>query len=191
MAIEGLYKIFDHWHKEGTVYIYSDPHFNEDEDLRIVFPNRPSAEEQIKMINSKVGRKDHLIILGDLGDIDCVKKLRGHKILIKGNHDLGLSNYQDIFEEVYGGPLMISEKILLSHEPINISWAFNIHGHDHNQKGENKKGHLNCCADVIGYSPINFNQFIKSGKLKECESLHRSTIDKATERAQKGGKRHA
>ena len=185
--IQGLYKCFDHWHREGTVWLYSDTHFNEDEDLRVPFPNRPSAEEQIKLINSKVGRKDHLILLGDVGDIECARKLRGHKILIKGNHDSGLSNYEDVFEEVYGGPLMISEKIILSHEPIDVPYLFSIHGHNHNQKGKDKLGHLNCCSDVIGYTPINFNQFVKSGRLKECESIHRQTIDDATKRARKRG----
>lgn len=179
--IEGLYKCFEHWHREGTVWLYSDTHFNEDSDIRVAFPNRPSAEEQIKLINSKVGRKDHLILLGDVGDIECARKLRGHKILIKGNHDGGLSNYEDVFEEVYGGPLMIGERIILSHEPLDIGWAFNIHGHTHNITVD-RKGHLCVCADVMGYTPVNFNQFVKSGRLKEVTLLHRSTIDKATEK---------
>ena len=179
--IEGLYKCFDHWHKEGTVWLYSDTHFNEDEDLRVPFPNRPSAEEQIKMINSKVGRKDHLILLGDVGDIECARQLRGHKILIKGNHDVGLSNYEDVFEEVYGGPLMIGERIILSHEPLDINWAFNIHGHTH-LLSTARSGHLCVCSDVIGYTPVNFNQFVKSGRLKEVIPLHRLTINKATEK---------
>lgn len=182
--IEGLYSIFDHWHKEGTVWLYSDPHFNTDEDLRIAFPDRPIAEEQIKMINSKVGRKDHLIILGDIGDIESAAQLRGHKVLIKGNHDGGLSNYEDIFDEVYGGPLIIGERIILSHEPLDIKWAFNIHGHTHLSSFD-RPGHLCVCSDVIHYTPINFNQFIKSGRLKEITPLHRSTIDTATERKKK------
>jgi calcineurin-like phosphoesterase family protein len=179
--IEGLYKCFDHWHKQGTVWLYSDTHFNEDEDLHVPFPNRPSAEEQIRLINSKVGRKDTLILLGDVGDIECARKLRGYKILIKGNHDLGLSNYEDVFDEVYGGPLMIGEKIILSHEPLDISWAFNIHGHTHCVEF-NRKGHLCVCSDFINYTPVNFNQFVKSGRLREVTPMHRATIDKATER---------
>lgn len=179
--IEGLYKIFDHWHQEGTVWLYSDPHFNDDEDIRVCFPHRPAAADQIKMINSKVGKKDHLILLGDIGDIECVRQLRGHKVLVMGNHDAGLSNYTDIFEEVYSGPIMISEKIILSHEPLAINWAFNIHGHTHCSTFD-RPGHLCVCSDVIEYIPINFNQFVKSGRLKEATPLHRSTIDKATER---------
>lgn len=179
--IKGLYKIFDHWHMEGTVWIYSDPHFNQDEDILVSFPDRPAAQEHIKLINSKVGKKDHLILLGDIGDIECVQQLRGHKILIKGNHDSGLSNYEDVFDEVYGGPLMIGEKLILSHEPLSIDWAYNIHGHDHNGFAFTK-GHMNVCADVIGYCPVSLNTFVKSGKLKEVVSIHRDTIDKATKR---------
>lgn len=182
--IQGLYKIFDHWHQQGTVWLYSDPHFNEDEDLRGPFPGRPTAEEQVKMINSKVGRKDTLILLGDVGDPEVAKKLRGYKVLICGNHDAGASNYADIFDEVYTGPLMIGEKIILSHEPLDIDWAFNIHGHTHTIT-KDKKGHLCVCSDVIGYTPVNFNQFVKSGRLKEVETIHRSTIDTATERKAK------
>ena len=99
--IESLYEPFKtEWSAEGTVWLYSDPHFDEDEDLRIAFPHRPIAEEQVKMINSKVGKKDHLILLGDIGSIEWARKLRGHKILIAGNHDIGLSAYKDVFEYV-------------------------------------------------------------------------------------------
>ena len=173
---------------QGTVWLYSDPHFDSDEDLRLGFPNRPSAEEQVKMINSKVGKCDHLILLGDVGNIEWAKKLRGHKWLICGNHDIGYTQYQDVFERVFSGPLMIGEKIILSHEPLDIDWAFNIHGHTHNIKKQ-QKGHLCVCSDVIGYVPVNFNQFVKSGRLREVESIHRTTIDMATARAKKRGYR--
>ena len=115
---------------KGTVWLYSDPHFG-DEELAVAFPERPTAEEQVRLINSKVGKADHLILLGDIGDIEYTRMLRGHKWLICGNHDIGYTKYQDVFERVFSGPLMIGEKIILSHEPLDISWAFNIHGHTH------------------------------------------------------------
>jgi hypothetical protein len=40
---------------------------------------------------------------------------------------------------------------------------------------------------VLGYIPVNFNQFVKSGRLKEITPLHRITIDKATTKARKRG----
>ena len=238
MAIQGLYKIFDHWHQEGTLWIFSDPHFD-DSDLEAGIHNRPSATEIVQRINAKCGRKDTLICLGDVGDIEYVKLLRAkRKILICGNHDAGRTNYERqvitqffskdlytkeqaldlmktmhpncrysiderkqldsffevsadnmLFDEVYEGPLMIAEKLILSHEPVDVPWAFNIHGHIHDSKHKNDKRHFNVCSDAIGYMPINMNQWMKQGYISHVESIHRTTIDKATERKKKRGGR--
>lgn len=181
--INCLYEPFKTELSTGTVFLYSDPHFDEDEDLRQAYPERPSSEEQVKRINSKVGKIDHIIFLGDIGNSKWIEKIRGHKWLIMGNHDKGLSNYTQYFDRIYEGPLMISEKIILSHEPLNIDWAFNIFGHCHDLSNYISGG-LNVCADVIDYTPINFNQFLKSGRLKEVVPLHRRTIDRAIVRKQ-------
>lgn len=187
--IEQFYEKFRHWSEQGTVWIYSDTHFG-DEELAAGVPGRPSAEEQVKMINSKVGRKDTLILLGDVGDIEYAKMLRGYKILVMGNHDAGASNYREVFDEVYEGPLFIGERILLSHEPIILPFCLNIHGHVHTSKVGLQKNELNVCSDVIEYQPVNMNQLMKSGILAHIDSIHRDTIDKATERKRKrGGKR--
>ena len=187
MALAGVYDIFnERWCKQ-TVWIYSDPHFG-DAELAAGIKGRPSDEEQIKMINSCVGRKDTIIFLGDIGDIECAKQIRGYKVLICGNHDVGHTVYQEVFDEVYSGPLMIGEKLLLSHEPVDVPWAYNIHGHDH--AGNLRKGHTNVCADVIGYKPINFNQWLREGHTSRIQTIHRETIDNATERKRKrGGKK--
>ena len=182
MALSGVYDLFnDKWCNQ-TVWIFSDPHFG-DTDIKKAYPNRPSDEELVKNINSKVGRKDTLILLGDIGDIEYAKQLRGYKVLIAGNHDAGMSNYSNVFKEVYSGALIIGEKLILSHEPVEIPWMFNIHGHDH--AGAKRKNHLNVCADAVGYFPINLNQYLKTGILSKVESIHRLTIDKATERKNK------
>lgn len=235
--IAGLYKIFDHWHEEGTLFIFSDPHFGDDE-LTTGIPNRPTAAEIVRCINAKCGRKDTLICLGDVGDVEYVRKLRAkRKVLIMGNHDAGRTNYERqvitqlfstllytkemayyavanaypgwritieeerdiitadgfmfwkvtadnmLFDEVYEGPLMIAEKLILSHEPVDVPWAYNIHGHDH--QGHKRKNHTNVCVDVTGYQPINMNQWMKSGAMARVETIHRDTIDKATVRARK------
>lgn len=184
MALPGIYKIFNDAWAGQTVWIMSDPHFG-DEDLRAGFPNRPTDEELVRRINAKCGRKDVLICLGDVGDIEFAKKLRGYKVLICGNHDVGATNYEGVFDEVYTGLLMIGEKILLSHEPVDVPWAVNIHGHDHT--GRRTKGRINVCLDANGYEPINMNQLLKSGIYKDIESIHRITIDGATKRAKKRG----
>ena len=186
MALPGLYDCFQHWGEKNAVWVISDTHFG-DKDIQKAFPNRPSDEELIKNINQKVGKTGTLLLLGDVGDIECAKQLKGYKVLICGNHDAGATNYKEVFDEIYTGALIIGEKLILSHEPVDIPWAFNLHGHDH--AGTKRKGHLNLCADVIGYTPINFNQFLKSGASSKIQTIHRETIDKATERKKKRGGR--
>ena len=244
--LPGIYDSFQHWgEKHQTIWIYSDPHFNDDE-LAGGIKDRPSAEEQVKRINAKCGRRDCLIILGDVGDIDYVRQLRAeYKVLVMGNHDVGATRYKReivkrvfdrdihpdkseirsimeqefpgwsihieeeyefhspferwivyadnlLFDEVYEGALMIGEKLILSHEPVDIPWAFNLHGHvhslPHGQKSHHR--HFNCCSDAISYNPINLNQWLKQGYLANIQTIHRTTIDNATKRkAKRGGKK--
>ena len=77
------------------------------------------------------------------------------------------------------GPLFISEKILLSHEPVyGLSWCLNIHGHDHNGIEPYAEGckHLNLAANVCGYTPVSLGQLIKEGILSDISSIHRQTM---------------
>ena len=244
-----LYKCFQHWSAGGSVYIYSDPHF-EDSDCKIMDAAWPAPVEQIAKINAKVHKGDTLIILGDIGNPEYIKKIKaGYKILISGNHDVGLTNYKktvtheikeifaecvdeekyeidvaierksfhkylyekypyakiniqeryefhspfhffdatiddNLFDEVYGGPLFISDKILLSHEPIDIPFGLNIHGHVHDGLGGLSKDNskYNVCSNCINYEPQNLSEIIKSGCLKNRDTIHRLTIDKATKK---------
>ena len=186
MNLPGIYPIFsDRWSKYQDIYLYSDPHFG-DKELQFAIANRPTDDEQIKRINSKVGKKSIFICLGDVGDITTAAQIRGYKILLLGNHDSGASNYKDVFDEVYSGPLMIGEKIILSHEPIEpCSWAMNLHGHLHDLRRKNDKFHYNVCADHINYTPVNFNYLLKTGLTSKIDSIHRQTIDEATVRNKK------
>lgn len=177
---KGLYDIFSHWFHEGKgqVWFYSDPHFGDDE-MKYIRKNYIGDEEQVKRINSKLGKWDTLVILGDIGDINFVPKLKGYKVLIQGNHDTGATNYKNIFDEVYEGTLLISPKVLLSHEPIDYPYAYNIHGHDHSG-WYSGNSHLNVCAEWIDYTPICWKQIQKSGVLKSIPDIHRLTIDNAS-----------
>ncbi len=222
-----LYPCFNKWLEFNNIWLISDPHFNDPEMVHLR-KNYISDEEQVKRINAKVGKKDLLICLGDVGDISFVSKLRaGYKVLIKGNHDdkgdayyqreiierfsnenmdeldkttfalAGVTGEQDIihkivrkytkvednhlFDEVYSGPIWIAEKILLSHEPIDIPYAFNIHGHDHSNWFDNGH-HLNLCVEHIDYTPVSLIKLIKDGTFSKVDSIHRMTIDRATEK---------
>ena len=240
--IDSLYSTFQEWTRNGSVWILSDPHFG-DSDCQLMDPNWISPEEQIRRINEKCGKNDTFICLGDVGDIEYIKKLNArHKILIKGNHDKGDSYYlrnltffektvsteedleyakeliknnrfnknsrtmntswthtrtngeviqhlrvqmdNSLFDEVYSGPLFISDKIVLSHSPLNFgdesSCFFNIHGHEHNLVY--RQNHLNVAANVIGYCPLNLGEIIKSGMLANIDNINKFVTAKAVER---------
>ena len=179
--IKSLYPPFQKWTETGTLWIYSDPHFSDPEMVHLR-KNYIGDDEQIAKINSKVGRKDTIIFLGDIGNEEMVRKIRGYKVLIMGNHDKGATNYTDIFNEVYEGPLFIAEKLLLSHEPIDLPFAFNIHGHDHSGWHGEDDHHLNVCAEHIDYAPVNVNKMLKKGILSKVDTIHRITIDRAVEK---------
>ena len=177
--IKTLYSPFRKWTETGTLWVYSDPHFS-DPEMVYLRKNYIGDDEQIARINSKVGKKDTIIFLGDIGNEEMVRKIRGYKVLIMGNHDKGTSNYADIFDEVYEGPLFIAEKLILSHEPIDLPFAVNVHGHEHRYILRDR--HLNVCAEHIDYYPVNLDREIKRGLLSKAESIHRITIDRATEK---------
>lgn len=113
-----------------------------------------------------------LFILGDFGDTSQLYKLdmmrykwRIWVIYVYGNHD-SRSDYEKFWvhcDEVYLRPHYISDRVIVSHEPI---WPVpyghvNIHGHLHNAV-------LDCpqslCASihVIGYQPFSWKKVCKA-----------------------------
>lgn len=174
--IKSLYPIFQRWSDKGSVWIISDTHFD-DEDRDIMGYNI-STQEHVEIIKRKVCKNDTLIHLGDVGNPEYFKNIKGYKVLILGNHDQSASKFKPYFDEIYTGPLFVGEKILLSHEPINMgAIAFNIHGHDHNPDNDWSYNHMNFAANVVGYEPQNLGALIKEGWFSNVEGIHRLTID--------------
>lgn len=183
--IQSLYEPFKHWSYCGSVWLISDPHF-EDSDTKLMNPNWIDVEDHIKIINNMVHKNDTLICLGDCGNIERFNDIKcENRILIKGNHDdKGNYKYTEYFKEVYKGALFISDKILLSHEPIyGLKFCTNIHGHEHN--GEHyytdiEGGrHINIASDVVGYIPFNLGKEINNGIIANIPTIHRLAIDRA------------
>ncbi len=189
--IETLYDCFKHWSEKGSVYIYSDPHFA-DEEMKYLRKNYIGDEEQIARINSVAHKNDTLIILGDCGDLDYIDRLKaGYKVLVMGNHDESIKEARKHFDEVYSGALIIAQKIMLSHEPLYVKGVMNNHGHDHSYREiycsseYTAMAHMNLCAERIDYTPFNLGKFIKEGGLSHIDSIHRLTIDNATQKKEK------
>ena len=182
--IPTLYEPVRHWSDGGSVYILSDLHFDDD-DCQYMNPGWITPQEQVVIINNMVMKNDTFVCLGDIGNPEYLKDIKARKkILILGNHD-AKGAYKKYFDEIYTGPLFIADKILLSHEPVyGLPWCLNIHGHDHNGVEPYKEGckHINLAANVCGYTPLNLGNMIKEGLLAEIPSIHRMTIDRASEK---------
>ena len=233
-----LYNIFNHWYHGGVIWIISDTHF-EDDDCLLMDRHWITPDEQVALINAKVGKKDTLIHLGDVGNINYIKQLKGYKVLVTGNHDQGATIYQKkwgievnhkylntidpkaleyvndkwfdtyeeaqaykdeleadfvakfnvidnkLFDEVYDGPLFINEKIMLSHEPIELPFGINIHGHNHSGPKKillNGFVSINMAANVCKYTPERLDKLIEGCKVND---LHRITVDWATKNSLK------
>ena len=229
-----LYPCFKHWEEKNTIWVYSDPHFG-DEQARAFRKELLGwdidDDEKVRRINSRVGKNDIIIFLGDIGDTEYIKQIRGYKVLIMGNHDSGKTNYERVvteiqtfdsenikaediqtkvlwhrtegkmeildtrplkkyfhteiqdnglFDEVYDGPLTLNKKVILSHVPFLTEYFFNIHGHVHHGSDPQELG-INMCCEFHEYYPINLNDILYSGKLKEVKDLNRQQIERRLE----------
>jgi len=117
-----LYSCFNKW--IGSIWFIADTHFGDDEMKTI---RSISDDELVNRINIKVSKNDTLVLLGDVGDLTYIKKLKaGYKILILGNHDRGASNYQRKTITHY----LINGEIIPGHDEKNdLSDIAAIHGH--------------------------------------------------------------
>ena len=104
------------------------------------------SEGIIKAFNSKVGPKDTVYILGDIGwdmdrTVEAFARLNGHKYVVPGNHDKGLiknprfKTLCTVLPQYYEIKID-GQKICLCHFPI-WEWnqmahgAWHLHGHLH------------------------------------------------------------
>jgi len=179
--IKTLYPEFRRWSERGSVWLVSDTHF--DDSNREYMGYEITSEEHAALLKDFCHRGDTLIHLGDVGNPEYLKNVKAYKVLILGNHDKGPSYYEDCFNEIYDGPLFISKKILLSHEPMIGDCYFNIHGHNHSgsQGWPDESTHLNIAPNVFGYIPVNLKNIIENGVLKDIPSIHRLAIEKQKE----------
>lgn len=100
MSKINLYPCFSKWLEFDNIYLLSDPHFN-DEEMKHLRKDYIGDDEQVERINKVVHKKDLLICLGDVGNLEYIKKIKaGYKVLIMGNHDKGKTNYQRKIEDV-------------------------------------------------------------------------------------------
>lgn len=136
----------------GNTWVYADPHFGQQSICRFLNDDgsklRPwqnantMTEDLIRLYNEVVDDQDRVYILGDVsttrkGLNQALPRLKGRKVLIKGNHDTDkLSYYAQYFEDIRA--CKVGEGFILTHIPVHplslARWGFNIHGHLHSRK---------------------------------------------------------
>lgn len=178
------------------IYFWSDTHFNHEGIIGLC--KRPDEtfedmnERLIGRWNMMVGHTDTIYFLGDFGFrratatplADIFARLRGHKHLVKGNHDeqnkevlkLPWESVSDLVTVRYKG-----SKAIACHYPLE-SWKgmakgyFHVHGHSHgNMRSMNRR--FDVGADAIG-APVPFEHLASIASLQAFEaSDHHGGID--------------
>jgi len=163
----------------------ADLHFGGENIIR--YENRPfsSVEEMTQVLidnwNAVVTEEDTVFVLGDFStgqskeqDASILKRLKGRKILVMGNHDTHRTpeEWRGIgFAECSLWPIVYREFFILSHEPMylnrNMPYA-NLFGHVHNTPivRDYSSQHFCVSAERIDYTPIPFSRVVE--KVKEA-----------------------
>ena len=165
------------------VFVTSDLHFGHKNIIK--YENRPfkDVEEMdqklIENWNKKVGEYDTVYILGDFSwykprkTEEILRKLKGRKILIKGNHDVNFLK-KDFDTSLFAGIydyLEIKENninYVLFHYPIaefnekKHNWV-HLYGHIHTMNPELEKelkNSYNVGVDRHNYEPVEIINFL-------------------------------
>lgn len=167
-------------------WVLSDLHLGHKNILKFSGPLRggTTTEEHdewlIEQINSVVKKADLLYLLGDVAlDEEALKKLnriRGQKILIRGNHDIyATQEYLKYFQQVYG-LLSFKGTFWMSHAPIHpaeLRGRYNLHGHVHQHSIPDDK-YINCCVEMTYGVPQSLDDLLEKHK-KEVQELKAKT----------------
>ena len=172
------------------IFYTADLHFHYEPFL----PSRPfgSVEEMDRVLiarwNAAVSEDDTVYVVGDVGynrglvPGDALARLRGHKHLIRGNHDTGFENAGELyryfetvtdFNEIDDG----ETHILLCHYPMLYhKRGYMIHGHLHHGRGRDYEllrqlpRVLNAGVDVNHFEPVTFEEMEANNLLYKGQS---------------------
>lgn len=171
----------------ANLYITSDNHFLHKNIVK--YCNRPENHNRLMIDNwnNTVKDEDYVIVAGDFSagvgavqnGVELLKKisksLKGHKFLVKGNHDHFSDDFyinELGFEKVMG--YMIYKDNLICHYPLEINTytknpeeilaLINLYkekgvnnvycGHSHSNKFTHLPNHINIGVDLNNFTPV-------------------------------------
>lgn len=150
-----------HMSHEGMI------HFKRDDGspLRDFKTIEEHDETIIARHNALVADQDRVYMLGDVvmrrRDLHILHRLKGRKVLVKGNHDIfSLKDYAPFFDDIRAYVVQKDQdgnKVILSHVPIHPDsvgrFGTNIHGHLHSSKIDDSR-YICVSLEHTDYSPI-------------------------------------
>jgi calcineurin-like phosphoesterase family protein len=169
-----------------TAFVIADTHWGHAKSLTFLTRDgerlRPfdSVEEMDELMvenwNKVVNNTDTVYHLGDVviprASLKLLGRLKGRKILIRGNHDrFKLKDYAEHFEDIRGahyhqpGSTFLGG-LIMTHIPVhpeNLQGHYrgNIHGHLHLYKvmdGEQEdRKYFNACVECNNFTPVAFD----------------------------------
>lgn len=173
------------------IYYTSDLHLGHRNILKMEAKDFERLEDRESLIisnwNSKVKQSDTVYILGDmfygrhLNYKEVLSRLKGKKVLVKGNHDQWIENNKELeklFEEVCDYKMIQDEgrKVILFHYPI-AEWnhkhynSYHLYGHVHERRSKTTeymdllKNCYNVCIQVHDYYPVTLDELVLAYEL--------------------------
>lgn len=130
------------------------------------------TEDLIELFNETVSPKDKTYFLGDMcinkRYLECVSRLNGDKVLIKGNHDIfDIKLYLKYFRDVRA--YHVQYDVIMSHIPVHpcqkSRYKMNIHGHMHENRILDDDSWYHCVyVERTNFKPVLLNDILE--KLK-------------------------
>lgn len=163
--VEGYHKIIT---PGSTIWVGADWHFYTGYNDQL--KENPNIDRLVNNFNAKVKDTDVVIFIGDLYDarrlfdlnklpkLDRIKKLKGYKIIVKGNHDVADDDiyYKMGFDEVCERYEV--GNVVFTHEPCEIKAnQVNVHGHLHYSKSYwyiKPSSHIDAYTARFDYQPM-------------------------------------
>lgn len=166
-----------------TKFVISDLHLGHKNILKYSGALRggTTSEEHDEWIisqwNSTVKKNDLVYLLGDVAfNLEHYAKLRrmkGEKILVRGNHDVNNVRHLIQYFGDICGLLSYRRTFWMSHAPIHpveLRGRFNIHGHVHQNSIDDRR-YINACVEMSYGIPQNLDELFE--KYKDEAELNR------------------
>lgn len=154
-----------------STFVFSDPHFGH---RNMAIKRGFSCEEEqdeliVKNWNNVISKRDNVFLLGDITmekkNYEILSRLKGQIDVVLGNHDQK-QHVREMLKYInsVSGIIDYKKTVIFTHCPIHVSqlefrYKYNIHGHVHENTIDDAR-YINVCAEVINYTPIEFNKLI-------------------------------